>query len=355
MISATGRLRARSPRYLPLVTAAFWPIWGCSQTPPSSAPATTASVAPPPKDSVAAQAALTEREADIVGRLRADVQRLAGEIGERNLHDSLKLASATDLVARDLETEGYEVNRLGFMVGEEAMQNVEAILPGKDASRPTVIVGAHYDTVAGSPGADDNASGVAAVLELARAFKGRDFPGYIRFAFFPNEEAPYFQTESMGSLVYAKHVKSDHLDIRAMLSIESIGYFSRAVASQRYPEGLAGKYPTTGDFIAVVGNPESAEIIDQVRGSLGRHASIPFVAEALPPTVEGVSLSDQWSFWQVGYKAVMVTDTAKFRNPHYHTASDLPNTLDYDEMARVVSALEHVVAELAGAPDAALR
>jgi Zn-dependent M28 family amino/carboxypeptidase len=278
------------------------------------------------------------------------VNQLAGEIGERYLLSSLKLATATDYVATELEKYGYTVNRMGFMIGEDVAQNLEAVLPGKDASRPTLIVGAHYDTVASSPGADDNASGVAAVLELARLFHGKDLPGYVRFAFFPNEEAPYFQTESMGSLVYAKHLVADHLPVSAMLSIESIGYFSAAPGSQRYPKPLGDKYPNTGDFIAVVGNPQSADIVDQVRRSLRAHATIPFVADALPATLPGVAASDHWAFWTVGYKAVMITDTAMFRNPNYHAASDLPNTLDYEQMARVVAALEHVIANLAGMP-----
>jgi Zn-dependent M28 family amino/carboxypeptidase len=205
--------------------------------------------------------------------------------------------------------------------------------------------------VRGSPGANDNGSGAAATLALARRVAGRNLPRTVRLVAFVNEEAGAFKTEAMGSLVYARQCRERNEKIVAMLSLETIGYYSTEPNSQSYPlPGLGALYPTTGNFIAFVGNFGSRALVRDVVGSFRKHARFPSEGAALPSAVPGIDWSDHWSFWQNGYPALMVTDTAPFRYPYYHLAQDTPDKLDYDRMARVVAGLRYVIEELAGAP-----
>jgi Zn-dependent M28 family amino/carboxypeptidase len=211
-----------------------------------------------------------------------------------------------------------------------------------------VVVGAHYDSHGNIPAADDNASGVAAVLALARAY-ARERPGperTLRFVFFVNEEPPFFQTDAMGSRVYARRCRARGETIVAMLSLETVGYYCDRSGSQNYPFPLSAFYPSRGDFIGFVGDLSSRRLVKRVVDSFRRHAMFPSQGAALPSGLRGVGWSDQWSFWQEGYPAVMCTDTAPFRNPNYHTPRDTPDTLDFDRMARVVEGLTGVVREL---------
>jgi hypothetical protein len=292
---------------------------------------------------------LGPRERALADELRRDVNKLAAEIGERNAEKKWELADASDYIATELEAAGYAVERQGYEVeqGAVAVQNLEAEVTGGDHGGQVVLVGAHYDTHPGSPGADDNASGVAAVLALARAFRSTRPKRTLRFVFFTNEEMPYFQTQDMGSLRYARQAAARGDEIVGMISVESIGYFSDAPASQRYPEPIAGQYPTVGDFIAVVGDEKSNQLVSSVASSLRQHASIPVESAALDAELPGIGWSDHWSFWQMGIPAVMITDTAPFRYPSYHQANDLPSELDFGRMARVVAGLEGVVSDLA--------
>lgn len=302
---------------------------------------------------------LTDAERGLAAELRRDVEWLAGEVGERNLDKAWNLDTAADGIARRLETSGHTVQRLGYAVGQSApsaapaqqtigesvVQNLEVRVIGGLKGSEQVVVGAHYDTHSGCPGADDNASGVAAVLALARRLSKHRPSRTLRFVFFVNEEQPYFQTEQMGSLVYAKRLVAEGATIAAMLSIESIGYFSDEPGSQRYPEPLKGKYPSVGDFIAVVANERSRPLLEQVMVPMKR-ASIPVVGDSMPEELPGVGWSDHWSFWRVDAPALMITDTAPYRYPHYHRASDTADRLDFERMARTVAALEQVVQHL---------
>jgi Zn-dependent M28 family amino/carboxypeptidase len=221
------------------------------------------------------------------------------------------------------------------------------VLDGSDKSKGVIVVGAHYDTVPGSPGADDNGSGVAAVLELARTMKNEGLTKSVVFAFFPNEEPPYFQTENMGSLRFARGLQRDYLPVLTMISVESIGYYSDQPHSQKYPPGIASFYPTVGNFIGFVSDLHSRELLRQAVKTFRATTHFPSEGAALPGWMEGASWSDHWAFRQVGVPAIMVTDTAPFRNPHYHQPSDMPDTLDYDKTARVTVGLKHVIEGLA--------
>lgn len=290
---------------------------------------------------------LSEQERELRDRLRRHVEQLAGDIGERNASKRAGLEKARDYIAEQFRLSGYEPGLRGFQYRGQGFDNVEAVLAA-GSSGESLVVGAHYDTVPGSPGANDNASGVAALLELARALKGRDLPLSVRFVAFPNEEAPYFNTgEGMGSVAYAKRFADPAREIRGMLSLESIGFYSDVPGSQEYPPLVGNFYPDEGNFIAFVGNLRSRSLVREAVRAFRSVATIPSEGAALPSWVAGVSWSDHRSFWEVGVPALMVTDTAPFRDPHYHLPTDTPERLDYEAMARVVQGLEHVIVALA--------
>lgn len=205
----------------------------------------------------------------------------------------------------------------------KACWNIETELPG--ASPEIVLIGAHYDSVFGAPGANDNGSGVAALLALARRLAGKPNEQTLRLVAFVNEEPGYFQTGKMGSFVYPGRCRQRGDRISAMISLETIGYFSNEPGSQRYPAlGLGLIYPRAGNFIGFVSNVGSRSLLRDALGEFRRQAQIPSEGAALPAMVPGVGWSDQWSFWRHGYPGIMVTDTAPFRYPHYHKASDTP-------------------------------
>lgn len=293
--------------------------------------------------------ALDAREQGYERELREHVQALAGDIGERNLDAPDKLDQALVYVEGALSKAGHAPRRLGFEVGGRAVYNLEVEQRGTTAPHEIVVVGAHYDSAEGAPAADDNASGVAGMIALARAFAGRPTARTLRFVAFVNEEPPHFWTASMGSLVYANACKAKSESIVAMLSLESIAYFSDDEGSQQYPFPFNLFYPNKGNFIGFVGDTSSRGLTREVARLFRAHATLPSEGVAAPAKIPGIGWSDQWSFWQNGYPGVMVTDTATFRNPHYHTAHDTPETLDYGRAARVVAGIEAVVAELAGA------
>ena len=296
-----------------------------------------------------AAAPLTEREMVLRDSLRRDVEKLAGEIGERNLVRFEALATAANYLEQELRAAGYKVERNEFTVatpnGPRSTTNLIAELTGAQRPGEIVIIGAHYDSREGTPGADDNASGSAAVLSLARTFRKAAPARTVRFVLFTNEE--YFRQDLMGSLVYAKLCRTRNDNIVAMLSLETIGYFSDVAGSQKYPFPINLFYPSTGDFVGFVGNVGSRALVRTAIGSFRTVATLPSQGVAAPESIEGIGWSDQWSFWRQGYPGIMITDTAPFRNPHYHQPTDAPATLDYGRLARVVAGVETVVETLA--------
>jgi Peptidase family M28 len=293
-------------------------------------------------------------EPEMARRLARHVERLAGEIGERNLFKYRELRAAARYVERELgavrnpaRAEHYTVTSQEFDVQGQAVRNVEAELKGDLRPEEIVVIGAHYDSVTGCPGADDNATGVAALLELARKTAGLPRGRTLRFVAFVNEEPPYFQTLDMGSLRYARRARERGERIAAMISIESIGFYTDAANSQQYPFPFNLFYPTTGNFIAFVANVRSRALLHQTMRDFRRHARLPSEGAAAPAWIEGVGWSDHWAFWQQGYPAIMITDTALFRYPHYHTTRDTPDKIDYTRMTHLVAALSLVIDDLA--------
>ena len=291
---------------------------------------------------------LTTEQARLADRLRKHIVVLSEEIGERNLWHDGTLDATANYIEETLQAMGYAVSSQTYTVQGTSVRNLEAVLGGTSLAEEIVLIGAHYDTVRGSPGANDNASGVAALLEVARLLAATPLARSVRFVAFVNEEAPFFYTWEMGSHRYARRAHERGDNITAMLSLETIGYYSDAEGSQQYPNPVyAWLYPDTGNFIGFVGNLASRKLVRQCLGSFRRHSAFPSEGIAAPGRMMGIHWSDHWSFWQEGFAAVMVTDTALFRYPHYHASTDLPDRIDYERLARVVAGLARVTVDLA--------
>lgn len=290
---------------------------------------------------------LSEKEADTSIKLKTHVHTLAEKIGERNLWRYDALGDSADHIRDSFRSVGYSPLEQSFSVEGKTVRNIEAVLPGDD-QRSAVVVGAHYDTVRGSPGANDNATGVAGVLELARLLSAHRPNRDIRFVAFVNEEQPFFATDGMGSWRYAKRCAARGEVISAMLSLETIGYYCDEPGSQHYPFPFGLFYPNRGNFIGFVGNLRSWRLVRKAVRSFRQNAAFPSEAVAAPGWMTGIGWSDHWAFWRVGYPAAMVTDTALFRYAEYHTAADTTTVVDAKRLARVVHGLAAVVRDLAG-------
>lgn len=290
---------------------------------------------------------VTGEESAMADRLRGHVEKLAGEIGERNTvhYDALK--SAADYIGSRFRALGLPVRYEKYLADDKEVSNIVVEIKGSVHPDEIVVIGAHYDSVEGSPGANDNASGVAAVLELARLSRDAKPQRTIRFVAFVNEEPPYFQNEEMGSLVYARQAKKQGDKVVAMLAMETIGCYSDLPKSQHYPPPFSLFYPSTGNFIGFVSDVGSRTLLRNAIGTFRETTRFPSEGVAAPGWIQGIGWSDHWSFWQAGYPGLMVTDTAPFRYPHYHEPTDTPDKLDYGKMARVVAGISRVVEKLA--------
>ena len=260
-----------------------------------------------------------------------------------------KLAAARDYlhsVLTPFETGGARVELEELDAAGGGAQNVALEVVGSGGSS-IVVVGAHYDSCDQSPGANDNASGVAATLELARMFAQRPAPSTVRFVLFANEEPPFFKKPGMGSRTSAANARRRGDRISAMLALETIGYYSDTPDSQRYPWPVGLLYPSRGNFLGFVGDLGSRALVREAIAAFRSGTEFPSQGAALPATFPGVDWSDHWSFREQGYSAIMVTDTAVYRDPNYHRVSDTADHLDYDALANVTAGLEVVVRHLA--------
>jgi len=268
--------------------------------------------------------ALTGAERALAARLRRHVETLAASERNRDL----------DTPARYIEQAlGEGARSQWFESGGRKVRNLET---GAGA----IVVGAHYDTVPGSPGANDNASGVAVLIELSKM----NLP--LRFVAFANEEMPYFLGPEMGSFAYAASARERGEAVHAMFSLEMLGYYRDAPGSQRYPFPLGFFYPDRADFIAFVGDLGSRKLVRKAVSLFRRSSRFPSEGVAAPSSIPGVSWSDHWSFRRHGYPAIMITDTAFYRYPHYHLPSDTPERLDYERMARLTLGLAALFREM---------
>jgi Zn-dependent M28 family amino/carboxypeptidase len=291
--------------------------------------------------------ALSPTEIVLQSALQKDVQKLAVDIGLRNAGAYQKLDAAKTFLEAALTASGYPVQQQEYKIDGKSYANLAVQRLGTEKPNEVILIGGHYDSAFTSPGANDNGTGAAATLELAKRFANRSTRRTVRFVEFTNEEPPFFQTENMGSLVYAQHIDPRQEKIVAMLSLETMGYFSDVAGSQKYPFPIGLLYPTQGNFIGLIGNLKSGDLVRRAIGSFRRHTQFPSQGVVLPSWVPGVGWSDQWAFWQQGYPGIMVTDTAPYRYPHYHTADDTIDKINFDHLARVVSGLADVIADLA--------
>ena len=291
---------------------------------------------------------ITADERLIHDNLKRHVEMLAQQIGERNVWHAEALDAAALYIRNTLEDLGYEVRTQSFESGGLTVQNLEVELQGTTAPQEIIVLGAHYDSVFGTPGANDNASGVAALLEIARLLAGKSHARTLRLVAFANEEPPFFLTEEMGSRVYAARSGQRGEQIKGMIALETIGYYTDQPGSQHYPFPYGLFYPDTGNFIGFVGNLSSRRLVRRALAAFRASTGFPSEGVAAPSWVMGIGWSDHWSFWQEGYPAIMITDTALFRYQHYHAATDTPEKLDYPGLARVTRGLADVAAGLAG-------
>ena len=290
---------------------------------------------------------LSANQKALSARLHSQVSHLASHLGERNSRHYATLVKTRDWIRGQLTASGYTVREQNYRLKGQSYSNLVCELSGQ--SKQVVVVGAHYDSALDCPAANDNGSGVAALLELARSCqqRGQKPKKTLRLVAFVNEEPPYFAHDSMGSHVYAQFCKKRGDKISAMLSLETLGYYSDAPNSQKYPPLLSMSYPTTGNFVGFIGNLESGPLVQRCVGLFRKRASFPSQGAALSAGLPGVGWSDHRSFWEIGVPAIMVTDTAPFRYPHYHLKSDTPDKIDFDRLARVVEGLQKVVWGLA--------
>lgn len=285
--------------------------------------------------------AFTTGELTLAAALEKQVKQIA-----REEHNTQR-PQALEQVAHHLETElaaiGYTVQPQVFESRHGMVRNLEVELPGARHPHEIVIVGAHYDSARGTPGANDNGSGTAMTLELARRFHGRTPVRTLRFVFFVNEEPPYFRRSDMGSRVYADRSAQRAENIVAMLSLETLGYYDERPGSQTYPRLFAPFFPDQGNFVAFVGDLGSRSLLHRALAHFRATTQFPSEGIAAPSFVTGVDWSDHASFWRHGWPALMISDTAIFRYPYYHGNADTPDQLDYPRLARVSFGVERVI------------
>lgn len=299
---------------------------------------------------------LTSAEKELAARLKLDVRYLAETIGERHMHRPGTMETTAAWIEQRLEEIGFAPVRHSYQLQGEryrgrSADNLIAEVAGTQHPERVVIVGAHYDTVPGSPGANDNGSAVAVLLALAEWFYQRPQATTLRFVAFANEEPPFFQTPDMGSYAYAQTLKERGEQPVAMFSMDGLGYFSDEPGSQRYPApGIGMIYPNRANYIALVTRLGDMSLMKRALKAFRQETALPAEGTALPAFVPGIDWSDHWSFWQHGFPAFLVTDTLPFRDPYYHTPGDTAQRLDYARMALVAQGLKGVLTELGSPP-----
>lgn len=284
----------------------------------------------------------------LVENLIEHVRVLTSVIGSRSIYEPKNLKKAQDYIQGCLAAFGYNIMVQEYQAYNTQTANLVASCPDADLTSSLWLIGAHYDTITGTPGADDNASAVAVILETARLFADdpdRKDSGVL-FTAFSTEEPPSFNTRYMGSRVFVRSLEAEKLNIKGALVLEMVGFYSDEPGSQSIPLTLKWLgFPNTGNFIAVVGNGHSRSLVKGVASGIrGSNCGLPVEDLTVPGSgylLPEARLSDNASFWDAGIPAVMITDTSYFRNPHYHTHRDRAETLDYEKMAQLVKGLCH--------------
>ena len=286
-----------------------------------------------------------ERIAD-PSRLQAHVRKLSVELSPRDEGHIENLDRVATYIKDEFTQATALVSEQPYSRQGKSYRNVIAQFGPESDER--IVVGAHYDAAGPLPGADDNASGVAGLIELARLFGRQQPPMRVELVAFTLEEPPYFGTTGMGSSIHAESLRKQNIRVRAMLSLEMIGYFSDAPNSQHFPVGiLSAFYPSTGNFISVVGRLSDWSLVRRTKATMRNASPLPVYSINAPIFVPGFDFSDHLNYWRAGYSALMITDTAFYRNRNYHTNQDTEEKLDYKRMAMVVEGIYAAVTELA--------
>lgn len=284
----------------------------------------------------------TPQQTQLSGSLKTHVETLC-DLGERNAHSYEALTASVAYMEAHLTSLGYAARKQDFTFAGKVMTNLEVEIKGSVHPDRIIVVGAHYDTVYGSPGADDNASGTASLLEMARLLRDQKPDYTIRLVAFANEEHPEADWHTMGSYEYARACHERKDNIQGMFVLEMLGCYSDAPDSQKYPYPFNLFYPTVGNFIAFVGNTKSRALVTRAIAAFRGNASFPSEGVSAPEKYRDIQRSDHSCFWEFGYQALMITDTSNFRYEPYHTGEDTPDKLDYERMARVTEGLTHSV------------
>ena len=280
-------------------------------------------------------------------RIEAHVRELAGAIGERNVFRPQALRAAADYIEATWRAQGYAVHAQVYDAYGVSCANLEVSRPGGARPGAILLIGAHYDSVRGCPGANDNGSGVAAMLEISRHFAALAPALTVRFVAFVNEEPPSFLTGQQGSAVYARAARERGDDIRLMVSLETMGCYFDEPGSQRYPPLFRHFFPDRGNFLGLVSDFRSGRALRRMARTFRRHSDFPLEHVATFRWVPGVAWSDHLSFWRCGYQALMVTDTAFYRYRYYHTPEDTPDKVAYAPLGRATEGLCRCFADMA--------
>ena len=304
-----------------------------------------------PKSAPETKQATTQQPAaefDFEAKLKKHIDVLAVEIGERNIGKLKALNKAADYVENQFKEHGYTPTRQTFQCRRVDCHNIACEITGSERPEEIFIVGAHYDSAPGTPGANDNGSGTAAMLVLAERLKDFKPKRTLRFVAFTNEEPPYFQNQGeMGSWVYAEMCRKEDQNIKGVISLETMGYYTDKKDSQDYPAILKPFYPSTGNFIGVISDTKSSKLQRSVVKAFKKNSTVPCIGASLPSAIPGVGWSDHWSFWQEGYVGIMITDTAPNRYPHYHEPTDTPDKINFPVYSKVVQGLVEPVMQMA--------
>ena len=272
---------------------------------------------------------------NLADELQKHVKKLSVDLAPRDYRSVTALDAAGEYIRAELAKSSVETSRQAFNVKGQRYYNVIAAFGPPTTER--IVIGAHYDSYEKLPGADDNASGVAGLIALAGMLKNATLKHRVELVAFTLEEPPYFRTENMGSYVHAHRLATERASVKLMISLECIGYFTDAPNTQDFPmPGLGLMYPTTGNFIAVVGRYQDRAYARAVKRAMNGATNLPTHSISAPAFVQGIDFSDQLNYWAEGFPALMITDTAFFRNKAYHTKEDTFDKLNYQRMADVV-------------------
>ena len=295
---------------------------------------------------------LKEDEREMAATLRSHVEAIASRPHNTNFPEELEESARS--IENVLASLGYTPRAQKFVAAGVEVRNIEVVIEPESAGTmaledaSTLVIGAHYDSAGDAPGANDNGSGVAALLELARLLKSHAMiKTRLRIVFFVNEEPPHFKPDTMGSLVYARSLAATGEKVRAMLCLETLGAYSDKPGSQKYPPPLSFFLPNAANFIAVVGTLGVRSLAAEVTHRFRESVAFPSIGGVAPGVIPGITWSDHWSFGKFDISAVMITDTALFRYDHYHLPSDTADKIDYERLARVTAGLARVVRGMA--------